>query len=199
MRLFRLQWITHNGRSGMQKHVKLQYCNHEIEQYINAEKHIPLNNNWKKLSIPHEFCYKHVSQAHQSWKCSRTRNYWKTSWIYSFRKVCNTVRNHFTLIMRFQLWEWQRDGLQKLNTGCLWNYEATKLIFKFLKQNLEQHVSFPNHRQLHILDLIITTVNSLLTQVNSKYQLSFGSFPFSSSLNITPPKPSPLSKQKWLT
>jgi hypothetical protein len=65
--------------------------------------------------------------------------------------------------------------------------------------NLTQHVSFPTHRHLHTLDLVITTVDSLLSPVNTRTAKSPADhFPvFSSTLHITPPKPSYLSKHSF--
>jgi hypothetical protein len=64
--------------------------------------------------------------------------------------------------------------------------------------NLTQHVSFPTHRHLHTLDLVITTVDSLLSPVITHTVNSPSDhFPVFSSLNITPPKPSPLSKHSF--
>jgi exonuclease III len=64
--------------------------------------------------------------------------------------------------------------------------------------NLTQHVSFPTHRHLHTLDLVITTVDSLLSPVITRTVNSPSDhFPVFSSLNITPPKPSPLSKHSF--
>jgi hypothetical protein len=76
----------------------------------------------------------------------------------------------------------------------------TQQFMSLLSQaDLTQHVSFPTHRHIHALDLVITTADSLLTRtVNSPSD----HFPiFSShdilSLHITTSKPSPHSKHSF--
>ena len=64
--------------------------------------------------------------------------------------------------------------------------------------NLTQHVPFPTHRHNHTLDLVITSADSSLSPVISYTRNSSSDhFPVFSSLNITPPKPSPLSKHSF--
>jgi hypothetical protein len=79
---------------------------------------------------------------------------------------------------------------------------ATPPVTQFMSllslANLTQHVSFPTHRHLHTLDLVITTADSLLSPVVARTVNSPSDhFPIFSSLHITPSKPPSLTKHSF--
>jgi hypothetical protein len=73
------------------------------------------------------------------------------------------------------------------------SHDHSQQFLSILSQaNITQHVSFLTHRRHHTLDLVITTADSSLSPVIT-YTPS-DHIPVISSLKITTPKLSPLSK-----